>query len=119
VRQSREGRCARGVLTAQSRGQDTPARAAHAATQGAGRRSAAGPKQGGGGGGAGGKQERAGGKAGYCALCKVKHDNAKKHADSRAHRQLVTNLLTQRQQARSQQGGGEKKELYYDFQSVT
>ena len=69
--------------------------------------------------GAGGKQERAGGKAGYCALCKVKHDNAKKHADSRAHRQLVTNLLTQRQQARSQQGGGEKKELYYDFQSVT
>jgi hypothetical protein len=32
------------------------------------------------------KLARGGCKGGYCALCKMKHDNAKKHADSKAHR---------------------------------
>ena len=84
------------VLTAQTLPQDTPARETHATMPVAGRRSSIAPEQ-------AAKQDhrhRPGGKAGYCVLCKVKHDNAKKHADSRAHRQLVTNLMALQQQER-------------------
>jgi hypothetical protein len=82
------------VLTAQMRPQDTPARETHAKMPGAGRRSSTAPEQ------AAKQDNRPGGKSGYCVLCKVKHDNAKKHADSRAHRQLVTSLMAQQQPER-------------------
>jgi len=35
-------------------------------------------------------------KGGYCALCKIKHDDAKKHADSSGHRQVIQRLMTKK-----------------------
>ena len=52
----------------------------------------------------GGKHQTTGGKervkqmvkGGYCAMCKVKHDNAKKHADSKGHRGVLQKLMAQK-----------------------